>query len=593
MEYMNLGRGLLNSQSIVDFLLSPIGIVIDVFVVLVVAIFVFLYIRVKTKKSRHMKTIYNLEKYFVEIQTMPIPSKLVKIEQIGAKNVIFERMHQEYSILYSQAKKDYEEDLKAEFKVAKEQVQAGDYKNLAETMKGLNIKLHAYKIKMEEIDGLVSDVTKDETFVKEKEEKLRKIYLECREIYSLNESELDLFSSEFGYIFEEIDNQFAIYSEHLIRGHYTDAKEVLIMIERRTTDLHKTLVNAPKYANLAIKVIPEKINNIIDEYLDMQAQGYPLYHILVNSLISGMKDSLGQIIYSIRNFNFDGIEHNINDIMARINDLRDRLAKEKENRQQFDFESKDIYNKAEDLERLYIKYMKDITVLSRVYEIGENVKSLSETTKIEVNKLSVIRRTLDSLTYGKQPYSMRIQKLNELKAQVKIVEDAILNYRTSFEGMRDDSNLAYDLVTDATVKLKNLQLAVRNTKIEKLKTNFIEDFNMGYNLIDKLGILISHQPIDISKVNRYNAELKDLVVRIEKEANDAIRKAEYTEKLIMFANTYRTQFADIARCASKAELYFYDAKFDEAIELVKESLKRYVDVTNFEKEHKDLEESFV
>lgn len=590
---MNLGRIVLNSQSLGEFLLSPVGIVIDVFVALVLAILIFLYVRVKTKKSRHMKIIYNLEKYFVEIQTMPIPSKLVKIEQIGAKNVVFARMHEEYSILYKQAKKDYEEDLKAEFKVAKEQVQAGDYKNLAETMKGLNIKLQAYKTKMEEIDTLVSDVTKDESYAKDKEAELRKIYLECREMYAINDAELSLFASEFSYVFEDIDSKFEIYSEHLIRGHYTDAKEVLIMIERSVTNLHQNLTNAPKYANLATKVIPEKINNIIDDYLDMQAQGYPLYHILANSLISGMKDSLGQIIYSIRNFQFNGIENNINDIMARINDLRDKLAKEKENRQQFDVESRDVYNKAEDLERLYIKYMKDINVLSRVYEIGEETKSLAETTKLEVNKLSVIRRTLDSLTYGKQPYSMRIEKLNELKAQVKIVEEAIAKYRNSFEGMRDDSDLAYDLVTDATVKLKNLQLAIRNTKIEKLKSNFVEDFNVGYNLIDKLGVLISHQPIDIAKVNRYNKELKELVIRVEKEAKDAIRKAEYTEKLIMFANTYRTQFADVARCASKAELYFYDAKFDEAIELVKESLKRYSVIASFEQENHELEESLV
>ena len=77
--------------------------------------------------------------------------------------------------------------------------------------------------------------------------------------------------------------------------------------------------------------------------------------------------------------------------------------------------------------------------------------------------------------------------------------------------------------------------------------------------------------------------------RIEVEAIQEIKKAEYTEKLIMFANSYRSQFAEVARNCAKAELYFFDAKFDEAIEMVKESLKRYIDISVFEYKNQDLE----
>ena len=75
----------------------------------------------------------------------------------------------------------------------------------------------------------------------------------------------------------------------------------------------------------------------------------------------------------------------------------------------------------------------------------------------------------------------------------------------------------------------------------------------------------------------------------EKAASLAIKKAEYTEKLIMFANTYRSQFAEVARNCAKAELYFFDARFDEAIEMVKESLKRYTDISVFEYRNNELE----
>lgn len=572
-----------------DFLKSDIGIILCVVVGLIIAVFVFLYVRVKTKKSRLMKNIHVLNKNFVEIQSLPIQAKLVKIEQIGDKNVVFARLCEEYTTQYDQIRKTYEPDLKKEFELAKEQVHAGDYLNLNETMKGLHIKLQAYKDKMYEVDRLVSSVTQDEEAIIAKAKNIKTILSECREIFVVNQEELKIFEAEYEEVFNDIQTNFDIYDDHLIRGNYTDAKEVLISLERIVVNLHKNISIAPKYANLATKVIPSKINLIIDEYTEMQTKGYPLYHIFANSTVSTVKDLLGQVIYSIKMFQFDGLENQINSIMEKINELRGKLEKEKENCLQFESEWMDIYNKAEDLERLYIKNMKDITRLSKVYEISERTNALANAAKVEVNKLSVIRRTLDSLNYGKQPYSTRLVKMQELKAQIAVVEEAINTYRNNFEDMRDNSEDAYDLVNEATVKLKNLQLAVRNTKIEKLKQNFNDEFAFGYNLIEKLGNIISYQPIDVDRVNKYYGDLKALVERIEKEASLQIKKAEYTEKLIMFANSYRSQFAEVARNCAKAELYFFDARFDEAIEMVKEALKRYIDISVFEYKMSELE----
>lgn len=572
-----------------DFLKSDIGIILCVVVGLIIAVSVFLYVRVKTKKSRLMKSIHVLNKSFVEIQSLPIQAKLVKIEQIGDKNVVFARLCEEYTTQYDQIRKTYEPDLKKEFELAKEQVHAGDYLNLNETMKGLHIKLQAYKDKMYEVDRLVSSVTQDEEAIIAKAKNIKTILSECREIFVVNQEELKIFEAEYEEVFNDIQTNFDIYDDHLIRGNYTDAKEVLISLERIVVNLHKNISIAPKYANLATKVIPSKINLIIDEYTEMQTKGYPLYHIFANSTVSTVKDLLGQVIYSIKMFQFDGLENQINSIMEKINELRGKLEKEKENCLQFESEWMDIYNKAEDLERLYIKNMKDITRLSKVYEISERTNALANAAKVEVNKLSVIRRTLDSLNYGKQPYSTRLVKMQELKAQIAVVEEAINTYRNNFEDMRDNSEDAYDLVNEATVKLKNLQLAVRNTKIEKLKQNFNDEFAFGYNLIEKLGNIISYQPIDVDRVNKYYGDLKALVERIEKEASLQIKKAEYTEKLIMFANSYRSQFAEVARNCAKAELYFFDARFDEAIEMVKEALKRYIDISVFEYKMSELE----
>jgi len=129
-------------------------------------------------------------------------------------------------------------------------------------------------------------------------------------------------------------------------------------------------------------------------------------------------------------------------------------------------------------------------------------------------------------------------------------------------------------------------------EVLRLRQIYNDEFAIGYNIIEKLGNVISYQPIDVDRVNKYYYELKALVERLEKETTSAIRKAEYTEKLIMFANAYRSQFGEIARSCAKAELYFFDARFDEAIEMVKDSLRKFIDISAFESKYSELEGAF-
>ena len=82
-------------------------------------------------------------------------------------------------------------------------------------------------------------------------------------------------------------------------------------------------------------------------------------------------------------------------------------------------------------------------------------------------------------------------------------------------------------------------------------------------------------PIDISKVQQLSSELAKLTDKLEKTASKQIVDAQYAEKLLMYANAFRPSYSDIARDVSKAEIYFYDGKFTEAIAITKEALSRF------------------
>jgi len=564
-----------NFPNFTSFIESLPGQITLIAAALIVFLVVFFFIQKKTKKYRYLKIVHALEKEVMNIQSIPVSTKLIKIELIGRSNVVFKQVYQEYNTLYEETIAMYANDLKNDFSIAKRQIVEKGYRKLSDNIKSITVKINAYKDKMEELYKQLQIITKDEDDARKNEENIREDFRKCQDLVNAHSVELEFMKEKYEAYFLTIDAKFTLFQDQLNKGNYVDAKDTLASIDREVNQLRNNLNVAPKYSMLATKVLPKKINDIIDAYNEMQAAEYPLYHILANSTINSVKIMLSKVVTKLQNFNYENIEDEIHNIDANVAKLEHDLETERNARMTFDSQSEDIYDRAEDLERDYIKYLREISELSKVYEISDDMNNLSITIKNEVNNLSIIRRTLDSLNYGKQPYSMRVEKMEELKKQVHVVEDSIDNYKNSIGGMRDNSDYAFNLVDEASYKLKNIEFAIRNSHHEKLRYNYVEEFNYAYSLIEKLAAVVHLIPIEVKKVNAYSNELNNLVNKIEVSATNDLALADYTEKLIMYANTYRSAFSDVSRNVSKAESYFYDTRFTTAIEVLEDALSRF------------------
>ncbi|MFA6936094.1 MAG: septation ring formation regulator EzrA, partial [Bacilli bacterium] len=145
----------------------------------------------------------------------------------------------------------------------------------------------------------------------------------------------------------------------------------------------------------------------------------------------------------------------------------------------------------------------------------------------------------------------------------------------SIANMRDNAEYAYDLVYDASYKLKNAQIEIRNSKHEFLREKYVDDFNYSYSLIEKLSLLISKAPIDTQSVNKYSEELNNNCNTVINNVNEDLRLLKIAEKLLMHANSYRSSFSDVARNLSKAEMFYFEGRFKDAIDLTLEATSRF------------------
>ena len=548
-------------------------IVIILIIIIVLASAGYFWFRYLTKRQRFQRAILELDHRKKVINDLPVGFKLLKLENIGTNNVVYAEVHREYKKKYDDLIEEFNKDFDIDYAVCERLLNEKNYRKLGETLQLVSKKISTYEERMKQLSEQISSITKDEDETKDFESKLKSRNRECYEQYQQNRDNLDILKDEFKKSFKKIDDRFLTYDDYIVRGNFTDAKEILMMINDSLNEIEKQLLYAPKYTIVLTRDIPNEINQIIDKYNDMRMEGYPLFHILANVTINDIKEDLTKAVIHLKSFEYAEIDNIIEDIHHKMKELDDQLEVEIKAKEEFDNKSKEYYDEAEGLERYYIKHIKENADIRKIYVVDEKQSELESRFKVEVQKLSAIRSGMDSLNYGNQAYSTRVTKLNELIKQVNTVQEYKNTITNNITTMRDNSEDAYNLITDGACKLKNLEIDVRNSRVDKIVQRFADDFADGRYIIEKLESLLNTVPIEVEKVQYYSNSLTNLIDRLKVDIKKQIANAKYAEKLIMYASSLKNvSGGDKMRNISKAELYYYDGKYEDAIKIALSSV---------------------
>ncbi len=519
--------------------------------------------------------ILEIENKLGKIKSIPIKEKLAKLEVIGKSNVVFSSVYEEYAALLRESNDYYEQEIVPEIDKAEAELKAKKYEQVQTIINGINGKVEIFLGKINQINQRLDDILKEDVDTRSYENVVRDLFKSYKDIYRGMYDDVALYRQELEAREASIASLFTGYDDNLRTGHFEDAKDELKTIEEKTHEAIDYLNNNRNSIVMVTRELPASLNEIILLFNEMITQGFPLYNLSATTKIAKIKTTIEDLISRLRIFNTTAIEDDIADVQNNIADLKAGLENERESRIEFDEKNDACYDKAAEIERSHAKYMREVAQLSNIYSMDDVLKGKSILVRSEVTKLSVIRKSLDSLTYGNQPYSLRVTKIREMVAQIEAVEKSMTDYKQAIIDMKDIVEYGYKQVSDTTYTLKNAQIQVRNARHEVLRQRYIEDFNYAYKLIETLNELVSTTPIDTASVGKCSAELNVCCEKLLAAVNLDLEQKSMAEQLIMYANSYRSIFNDVARNIGKAEDLYFAGEFKTALTTALQAVERF------------------
>ncbi|MDY4818757.1 MAG: septation ring formation regulator EzrA [Bacilli bacterium] len=544
---------------------------------------VFVIYKFVIEKNNMRRQIAELDRRFEYLHALLIGQDaqyVRRLEIIARTNLIYIEIHTKFLKKFKEVRDKHD---------AKAQSTINHLKDLRDE-KGLNAKrlkeeIIDAKALIDAFDREVNDLNSELLSVVKPEEDCRQISLTHKERfrrikqeYFAKQNNLSLVSESFEQTFGLIDSLFDQFDKLVECANYDDANLMLPKIDKILDEISNDMSKLPNLCTMVTTYIPDKISSLENAFEIMQRDHFPLEHLCVKSAIREMKDEVNVYTTKIKRFDLKNVDEELNNIVSRIDEFITLFDDEKKARQEFESNNESIYSMVTTIERRFIKLCNTIPEVQKIYVVNDVQQTNINNIHNSINRLGALKRSLDTYIHSatKQPYSMLVSKMRELKTASDEVIASMDDFMKYIASLKNDSEEAFKHIYEGFYKVKEIERTLRKIDIEKIDAKYHEVVEQYYEYLKEVNVLLKTKPINVEKINNDIVEM----TKIENEyfgkglIGSTYNMMVLATNSIVYANRDRGNFADINDLINQAENMYYEGEFEQSYRVSGSSLAK-------------------
>lgn len=504
---------------------------------------------------------------------------LKRIENISSTNLLYADTYIEFKKRYKTVRDQDDASAQTAVNRLKDLLSERRLKALKEELPKVKKTLDDYDREVNKLNDDLLAVIKPEEDCRQQsliqKEELRKV----KQDYYVKQADLSLASESFEFAFKTLDDKFKEFESRVETAQYSEASEMLPYISAVLKQLSNALKEMPDLCVTIQNIIPDKLNSLENRFEELTRAGYPLHHLLFQSDIDELRDQLKAITEKVKQFDLEGAQQELDGILAKIDEYFDSFEKEKSDRVRFENECEGVYNLSAEAEKKYVRLCHGLPEIRRYYVISQTQEDSLEAIKEQINKAGSTKRSLDTYVHSntKQPYSMLLEKMNNLKNETEKSEAAIEEFTRYLYSLKNDTDEAASLIQSAYFELSEDEAALREIATEEVTAVYqprIDHLREVIDCIYKTMMTASTAPIDVDQINGWANELKGGKAEISKDLSNLGNLKQCAKTAILYGNRKRVDYSDLASSLKQAEGLYFQGKFRPAYDEASAAIKR-------------------
>ena len=549
--------------------LSASPVLITILVIIGAAVLgfgIFLLYHFVFSRNSYKKQLRDLERKYSYLDALLIGQDsqyIHRLEIISRTNLLFVEKYNMYSRRFKEVFDGDDKFAESMIKQMKALIANNQYKNIKIVLQDTKKAIAAFEESVNQLDSELYEIIKPEEEAKHTILQLKENYRRVKQLFYANSSDLELVSTSFTQVFDKLDESFSNFESHIESGEYEEAQAIIPVIRQVVTALDTALATLPTLCILVAKIVPEKINQLSNEFNEIEKRGIPLFNLSFYDKVDVWNNSLVAIRKRLVSLQIGGVKEEIDRIQDEIEAMRASLEKELADKNDFTSRCDVLYGQVVSLEKQYVKICSILPEIRMVYVVTEAHEADITKLNDHINRMGSSKRTLDNFINSgtKQPFSVLKTRLDELQDDYDAASDAMAQFKAYIESLKTSSEEAYTLVFAYYYRCKQIESNLRILGIPAFAESYTAHIESCYSLLNEIDQALKIKPINVEEINAKVEQLKNTANVFFDEVENRIREAQLAESAIVFANRDRKQQMDLHTRLNALETQFFDGDF--------------------------------
>lgn len=526
------------------------------------------------RKNRYKIKLDNLDIEKNKIASTPIVSELSKIEAYR-KNEKIEAMYNEWNkrlddIKDIQVPKITDMLLEADYSLSQK-----DYKATLYKIAKLEIELNKVRTNADFLLEEIKDLTTSEERSRKVITSYKKQYRDLFEKFKASEVDYGEIAEIVNLQFGSIAKKFEHYEDILDNNKYNELDETLESISDMLKHMGVVIDEMPQIVLMATNVIPRKIKEIKEDYDNLKKKGYTLDYLNVDSNIKEAQNKIKDILKRAKDLNMQDSILELKVLDEYFDSLVVDFEKEKVNKEEYEDVGVSFEKRLDKNNKLVNTIFKKINAIKKTYNLDEKDLELLLKIREELKKLNADYKALiDHTGNNSFAFSKLNKEIQNLNARLKAIEESIDGALETIGSMKQDEQSAKLQLKEIKEMLKKARNLMREYNIPIIPKEYFVELQEAQAAVKEIIIELEKTPIDINTLNVRVETARDLVLKLNRKAQEIIKSVAFAEMAIVYGNRYRSEYPELDKHLTYSEMLFFKGEYKKSLDLAIHTLNK-------------------
>lgn len=441
------------------------------------------------------------------------------------------------------------------------------YKDFVKDSSKLELEIYYIKSKSDFLLDEIREITLSESKNREIVTKLKKDYRDIYLKYNNSPSDYEGINNTIELQFENIDKLFNAFELAMENNDYSEASKIVKALTDNIGNIGIIIDEASSIILMGKKLIPDKIEDVKKIYDRMTKEGYLLDYLNIDYNTSEAEKKLADIFDRLKVLNVNDSIIELKTILDYFDGLYGDFDKEVEAKKNYDSLSRKIAIKNKKLSAIIKNIISKIEDIKFSYDLlDEDVKVIDDlnlTIKGLQNDYDIIIENFRNKSFS---YSQLYKELELINNRVSVTEEKVEQTVKFLSSLKDDEIRAREQLDEIKNILESSKEKMESFKLPIIPKDYYVELSEANDALDNMIDELNKKPISIRVLNLRVDTARDLVLKLHKNTSETIKNASLAESTIVYSNRFRYN-NKINNALNRAEDYFYEGRYSEALEL--------------------------